>query len=362
MNPPVAAYSRLDRLVHGLAMRDLDMQKLLARIEDRGFDKAHADVTGADPIFITSLPRAGTTLLLEIIAGAPQFAAHSYRDMPFLLCPLLWDAFSRRFRKPAETRPRAHGDGMLVGYDSVEAFEEIVWRAFWPGHFGAKRIRPWQAEERDGEGTFLPFLRQHMRKIIALGRRRGGGSISRYVSKNNANIARLGWLQRHLPDATILIPYREPAAHIRSLARQHANFLEVHGRDAFALRYMESLGHFEFGQALRPIDFDGWLDAANRLDARGLDFWAEYWIVAFGAVLRTAEERCVVFSYDGMCAAPVQGLGVLAERIGVPAEDLTASAGRVELVGTAAPELEIAPERARRLEQVLAALRERALF
>ena len=28
---------------------------------------------------------------------------------------------------------RAHGDGMTIGYDSHEAFEEVLWRAFWPG-------------------------------------------------------------------------------------------------------------------------------------------------------------------------------------------------------------------------------------
>ena len=33
------------------------------------------------------------------------------------------------------------------------------------------------------------------------------------------------------PDCTIVIPFRDPAAHIASLARQHANFTDAHGRD-----------------------------------------------------------------------------------------------------------------------------------
>ena len=57
-------------MVHNLAMGQLEMQKSLSRIEDGGFDKAHADITAADPVFITSLPRADTTLLLELVAGA----------------------------------------------------------------------------------------------------------------------------------------------------------------------------------------------------------------------------------------------------------------------------------------------------
>ena len=81
-----ANYSGIDRMVHNLAMRQLEMQKSLSWVEDRDFDKAHPDIAAADPVFITSLPRAGTTLLLELLAGAPDFVSHSYRDMPFLLC------------------------------------------------------------------------------------------------------------------------------------------------------------------------------------------------------------------------------------------------------------------------------------
>ena len=186
---------------------------------------------------------------------------------------------------------------MLVSYDSVEAFEEVLWRAFWPQHFEPTRIRPWTPEEEDEDGEFAIFLRQHMRKLIGLGRRRTGSmALRRYVSKNNANIARLGWLERHFPDATILIPYRDPAAHIASLVNQHVNFLKAHAEDKFVLRYMETIGHLEFGKAFRPIDFDGWLAGALDLDRNTPDFWAEYWIVAFGTVLRTAGGRAVTFS------------------------------------------------------------------
>ncbi len=356
-------YSGIDRMVHNLAMGQLEMQKWLSRMEDKGFDKTHADITAADPVFITSLPRAGTTLLIEVVAGAPDFVSHTYRDMPFLLCPLMWDRVSRGFRKPAEARERAHGDGMLVGYDSVEAFEEILWRAFWLEHFEPTRIRPWAPEDEDEDGEFATFLRQHMRKIIGLGRQRAGSvAPRRYVSKNNANIARLGWLERHFPDATILIPYRDPAGHVASLARQHINFLEAHARDAFVLRYMETIGHLEFGNALRPINFDGWLATASELDPTTADFWAEYWIVAFGAVLRTAGPRAVVFSYDRLCAAPTSGLEALEARVGVEPGALTASAARFRAANRRVPTTDIAPDRARRLEEVLAQLDARALF
>lgn len=356
-------YSRIDRMVHNLAMSQFEMQKSLSRIEDRGFEKAHADITAVDPVFITSLPRAGTTLLLELITSVPDFVSHTYRDMPFLLCPLTWHRVNRQFRKQAETRERAHGDGMLVNYDSVEAFEEILWRAFWPEYYEPTRIRPWAPDDEDEDKEFADFMRQHMRKIIGLGRGRTESlAPRRYVSKNNANIARLGWLERHFSDATILIPYREPVGHIASLAHQHANFLKAHSQNSFVLRYMETIGHLEFGKALRPFDFDGWLASASDLDPTTPDFWAEYWIVAYTAVLRTAGPRAVLFSYDRLCTAPLRALRALEQRLGLEAGALTAAAPYVRAPTVHKPATDIAPDRASRLQHSLAQLEARALF
>ncbi len=357
------SYSVVDRIVHHLAMGQLDTQKLMSRLEDKGFDKGHADIDAVRPVFITSLSRAGTTLLLEIVASVPDFVSHTYRDMPFLLCPLTWDRIIRRLRKQGDARERAHGDGMMVSYDSVEAFEEILWRAFWPEHFEPTRIRTWARDDEDEDAEFAHFLRQHMRKIIGLGRIRAGASAPRrYVSKNNANIARLHWLERHFPDATILIPYRDPERHIASLARQHAHFLKMHAENAFALRYTESIGHLEFGKAFRPINFDGWLTSASDLDPSTLDFWAEYWIAAFGAVLRTAGPHAAIFSYDRLCAAPAEGLEALEAQIGVEAGALIKLASRFRTPTAHGPATDIAPDRAHRLKETLARLDARSLF
>ncbi len=95
-----ANYSVIDRLVHNLAMGQTETQILLSRIEDGRFNRDHADITANAPVFITSLPRAGTTLLLELVAGTQDFAAHTYRDMPFPLCPLTWDRLARRGWRP----------------------------------------------------------------------------------------------------------------------------------------------------------------------------------------------------------------------------------------------------------------------
>lgn len=328
MSEFAARYSRVDRFVHDLAMKNLDMQKAMASLEDRIAAARIGGIAFERPVFVTSLPRAGTTLVLEVICADRSFVSHTYRNMPFLLAPLLWDRLSKAFRMRGEARERAHGDGMTVDYDSVEAFEEVIWRAFWPDQYLKDRIRPWRADEPEQDGDFPAFLAAHARKLIALSRARGDAG-ERYVSKNNASVSRLGYLLGAFPDATVLAPFREPTAHAGSMLRQHVNFLREHAADAFARRYMESIGHLEFGEALRPIDFGGWLDRCAGLSPTGADFWLEYWIVAFETVLAVEDPRLVLFSYDRLCADAGPGLSVIADRIAAdPASALRAQAGR----------------------------------
>lgn len=113
-------YALVDRLLHRLSFRTVQTQIELADLEERFFGGQLADIAVRRPVFITALPRAGTTLLLELCAGLDEFATHCYRDMPFVLLPLIWNRFSSAFRRNNAPRERAHGDGMLVSIDSPE--------------------------------------------------------------------------------------------------------------------------------------------------------------------------------------------------------------------------------------------------
>jgi hypothetical protein len=84
-----------------------DLQRTLADVEEHVFADSFERVIIERRFFISSLPRAGTTLLLEVLSALPGFACHTYRDMPFVLCPVLWDRISRAFHKEAELRERA---------------------------------------------------------------------------------------------------------------------------------------------------------------------------------------------------------------------------------------------------------------
>ena len=117
-----APYSRTDRLLHRLAFHNPILQDMLTDIESRFFAGRWNDYQAANPIFVTSLPRAGTTIVLEVLHRLPSLAVHTYRDMPFLLTPVLWDKLSRGFHHRRAKRERAHGDGLKVNEDSPEAF------------------------------------------------------------------------------------------------------------------------------------------------------------------------------------------------------------------------------------------------
>jgi hypothetical protein len=315
--PETISYSVMDRLLHRVAFNTYLAQIPVANIESYVFAKQLASCKIDRPVFITALPRAGTTLLLECFARMTQFASHCYRDMPFVLTPCLWNSFSSAFRQESELRERAHGDGMLINVHSPEALEEVMWKTFWRQHYRSDRIIPWQNEEQD---EFVEFFRNHMRKIILL-RRDTGAQATRYVSKNNLNIARIRMLHQWFPDSVIIVPFREPVHHTASLLEQHRNFLRIHAKDPFASEYMRAIGHFDFGRNLCPIDFDGWLDKRESKDGEDLTFWLEYWLASYRHLLTENVDGVHFFNYQEFCEDPAHGIHMLANATGISDPD-----------------------------------------
>lgn len=312
-----STHTAWDRLLHRFAFAATPAFKGLADMESRLYRSSLAAMPTGRAVFVAGLPRAGTTMLTRALAALGPFATSRYRDMPFLLTPLLWHALSRRLPRRRSLLVRAQGDGVVVSPDTPEALEEIVWRAFWPAKYHADRIEPWQASERDAHGEFAPFLASHLAKTIAL-RRRQGQPASRYLSKNNANLGRVANILTLHPDAVVVVPFREPRRQAASLLRQHRRFLRIHAADPFAKRYMADVGHFEFGANLKPIDFGGWLaNATVASEAADLDFWLRYWRAAYRHALAEAGENVVFVSYEAICARPFETLTRVCGLLGI---------------------------------------------
>ena len=314
-------YGQLDRILYRIAFRGGTAQHAMADVEEMMY-RDQLDATSVDdPVFITSLPRAGTTILLKLLWNTGGFASHTYRDMPFVLCPLLWNQFSQQFAEDDTTRERAHGDGLKVSGTSPEAFEDMVWKHFWPDHYRGDHIRPWQSDEQNRE--FAAFFETHMRKVVAV-RQEEKPDAACYLSKNNLNIARLAASPPPLSEGTFLIPFRDPVQQAASMYRQHERFLEIHEEDDFVREYMEAIGHHEFGKGLRPVNFDDWLEEAS--PPSQLAFWVEYWVAAYRHILHHADESTVLLSYARLTEEPENSLAQLAEVLDIPAAHLTSQA------------------------------------
>lgn len=346
-------YSSLDRLFHRIAFSSPAVQLTAADIENTAFRSVFADFSAARPIFVTSLPRAGTTLALEALNLFPSLASHSYRDMPFVMAPVLWSRVSGAFQKRSELRERAHGDGMQVGYDSPEAFEEVIWQALLPEKYAGSRLQLWT--ENDVNEDARTFFIEHMQKIIALRRpeRREDG---RYISKNNGNMARLQMLGSLFEGASVVVPVRSPLEHAFSLLRQHQNFLQMHASEPFVRRYMADIGHFEFGELHRPIDFPLLEELTSGRDPESIDYWLAYWIAAFEHVLEQ-RDKVTVFSYEAACSDGLKTLSLLCEQLGIPDEGaLTRAAALFNSPPQRADGVECDPTLRERAKQLHAAL------
>lgn len=321
-------YSTIDRSLHYLAFNSTSAQISLSNLEDKIYKKKLEGIEVKNPVFVTALPRAGTTLLLELLASTSEFVSNTYRDMPFFLTPLFWDKYSRLFKQSDIPRERAHGDGMMVSVDSPEAFEEIIWKSFWQSRYRNDRIIPWSSVNYP---EFESFFKNHIRKTVFL-KSTNDEYKGRYISKNNLNIARLEYLNKIFPDSIILVLFRHPLQHALSLLRQHLNFLKIHEDDVFASKYMEAIGHYDFGKNIKPVDFDKWLSPELLMGTKMLVFWLQYWTNTYRYLLKHSPANTKFISFESLCASPAANLEKLGELLGVRNnQELISQSGRIVL-------------------------------
>lgn len=264
-------YSATDRLLHRLALGPL--AEITHDIERARFLKAAPSAEGSH-VFVTGLARSGTTVLMREIYATGKFGSLTYADMPFVLAPNSWARFARRASRRAGLAERAHGDGIMVGYDSPEALDEVYWRvADGAAYIKADHLLP-HRPSKDLIDGYVAFLR-----LVMLARK-----TTRYLSKNNNNILRLLPLSRALPRSTFLISLRDPLQHVRSLLSMHERFLSA---DRFTQDYMTWLAHHEFGATHRRFRFGGVAVG----DPMTLDYWLRLWIEVHGALAAVEETQ-----------------------------------------------------------------------
>lgn len=271
--------------------------------------------TDGKHLFISGLARSGTTVLLNNIQDTGKYKSLSYLDMPFILMPNGWKKLRGQSSLNFEKSERAHGDGIFVGKDSPEAFEEVFWRVFnehdyiFKDHLSIYKVN----------NETIKLFRKFVNHVLLS---RDSAEQNRYLSKNNNNILRIPSLLKAFPGAYVLTTFRDPLQHAISLLNQHKKFSVIHSENKFALSYMNWLGHYEFGLNHKPFLFRD-IESLNKLkefSLNNINYWLLTWKNYYRYVLYNQPINVLLFCFENYCTNPNNVLSNLFSTIGIDAE------------------------------------------
>ena len=257
-------YSNIQKFLHDFVLSKKFINKSLFEIEKIIYLK-DKDIINQSHVFITGLPRSGTTSLLNFLFSLDEYVSLTYKNMPFILSP----NFSKLFYKKNITKKeRLHGDGIEFDNNSPEAFDEVFFNN----------------NEEFVKNELINYI-----QLILL------NSQSKYLSKNNLNYKRIDLIQSTLPNSIFLIPIREPLQHANSLLNQHIHFTQLQKEDDFIRRYMNYLGHNEFGLNHKP-----WNNPIHFSDLYNINYWLEQWNLFYKLIYKKFKsyENCHFVVYE----------------------------------------------------------------
>ena len=317
-------YSAIDRLLHAVVLgsktvrkASFDFDRLMFNVLNKNSKKL---IFNDSPIYVCGLARSGTTILLNLLDQVDGLASLNYRDMPFILAPNLWKRINIiGFRKESPTE-RAHADGIAVGYDSPEAFEEIFWKTYCDSISSGTKCYGLSAPTEDTLSKFSNFRFQ-----VALSKydENSGKVLPRYLSKNNNNLTRLSTLSEE-KNAQILLVYRDPLETAQSLLRLHQSFLLGQQEDSFMLQYMNWLGHHEFGLDFKPFCFAASSQNPSLMPDT-IDYWLDYWCAIYRYIITHQSKKIYLINHDSMRANPAMFLKKLFRVLRLEADENTLS-------------------------------------
>ena len=258
-------YNGIQKFLHDFVLSKKFINKSLFELEKIIFLK-NKDIKDQSHIFITGLPRSGTTSLLNFLFTSGEYASLTYKSMPFILSP----NFSKLFNKKNILKiERLHGDGITFDINSPEALDEIFF---------------------DNDEEFIKNELLNYIQLILLSE-----GTSKYLSKNNLNFKRIDLIHSILPNSLFLIPIREPLQHAYSLLNQHLHFTKLQKENDFIARYMNYLGHNEFG-----LNHKSWNTPVNFKDLNNINYWLEQWYLFYQNILKNYQSynNCFFIIYE----------------------------------------------------------------
>ena len=258
-------YNKIQKFLYDFVLSKKIINKSLFELEKKVYLK-NKYLNNQSHLFITGLPRSGTTSLLNFLFSLDEYASLTYNNMPFILSP----NFSKLFQnKNITKKERLHGDGIDFDNNSPEALDEIFFN--------------------NNEEFIKEELENYIQLILVCNKK------SKYLSKNNLNYKRIDIIQSILPNSIFLIPIREPLQHANSLLNQHLHFSQLQKDDDFIRRYMNYLGHNEFG-----LDHKAWNKPIQFHDLININYWLEQWNLFYKFIYNKFQsyENCYFVVYE----------------------------------------------------------------
>lgn len=262
-------YNFFQKILHDLVFKLQIINTSLYELEKFLYLKKSVNYKNNIHVFISGMPRSGTTSLLNFIYSSNIFGSLKYENMPFLLSPNLLKIFNKN--SFIKKRERLHSDGIYYDISSPESFDEVFFENF-KGKFDIE---------------FINYV-----NLILLSEKK-----SRYISKNNLSYKRIESISANLPNSIFLIPIRHPYQTANSLLNQHINFSRMQKKNDFILRYMNYLGHNEFG-----LNHKFWNKPKQFQDVNSVNYWVEQWFLFYKDIFTKFKfkKNCYFIIYENL--------------------------------------------------------------
>lgn len=304
-------YNSGEKLLHKLALGSKTIKAMSFDLDGLFAQKTNI-YNNIQPkhVFICGLARAGTTIIMRTFYELGEFRSLTYRDMPFVLMPNLWRILSGLNQKNAKEKIRAHSDGIMVNFDSPEAFEEIFWTTFCQNDY----ITKYGLIPHTVNDEILNKFRHYVSRILTSS---NSQQQTRYLSKNNNNILRIPSILKAFPESIIIIPFRNPLQHAFSLLNQHKKFSELQSKDSFSKDYFKWLGHYEFGVGHLPFIFKNTHQSNPLYKLNDINYWLNIWVNTYSYLISQRREHCYFLCFEGLCENPVGTLQQPFNQLGI---------------------------------------------
>jgi hypothetical protein len=301
----------------------------LGNLESRMLARRIANLRVDRPVYICGLPRAGTTISLQMLSEHPDVTTHKYADFLMPYAPYAWNWLFPKvpidaMRKPV---PRIHRDRISVTRDSAEMGEEILWERFFPYiHDESQRS---VLDKDTSSPAFERFYREHLQKLL-LSRGR-----PRYASKAIMCVIRMQYIRKMFPDARFLLYVRNPVDHVASLLKQDRIWDEIDREDPRQIEIIELTGHHEFGrrQILPNVGDNAVIKEIHDLRDQGriVRARARFWAYMYDFVLNQiasdpelAKAVCIV-RYEDLCGDSAETIDRIIAHTGLAPEPFAAT-------------------------------------